>query len=637
MSIVCIAACGVRQLVPSGTWRGCRRGVNIVAQRASVAMGRSAMKTGWKLLAGLCLALVLALPATAAESEAKPENVIVDLHHMIPMRDGVQLAATIWRPSDQAKPLPVVLVMTPYISDETQERAVKFATHGYVYVSVDVRGRGTSQGKFTPLYGNGPDGADVIAWLAKQSWCDGRVVTRGGSYRGMDQWQILSQHPAHLAAAVPTAAVYPGWDFPQPKGVFVSYMAQWLAFTSGQTGQDNLFGDGKYWESRFVEAYEHNQPFNKLADLAGTNREAFLQWLDHPGYDAYWAAFNPKPADYAAIDIPILTITGYFDGDQPGALRYYREFMANASANAKQHFYLLMGPWDHPGTRHPQEKLGGLTFDKKSVLDIDQLHIDFFNWILKSGKRPDILSHRVNYYVMGADEWRHADSLENLSDHTLRLYLSSPDNDAQDVFHAGLLTTKKPGEQPADSFKDDPLALAPADELLKGQGDDPLVHSAEAFKQNRLIYASEPLPSSVTLAGALQLLANISLDTPDGDVGAEVDAILPDGRTLVLGQDFVRARFRHGMAKAEPATPGVIEPWRFDGFYFSVRELPKGTRLRVVLAPLNIPDLQKNYNSGGRLGYETAKDARTATFSVHLGPQHPSYLELPLAPETGSR
>ncbi|HEY3519998.1 MAG TPA: CocE/NonD family hydrolase, partial [Rhodanobacteraceae bacterium] len=251
------------------------------------------------------LTIALAWPAWA--DDAKPENVIVDLHHMIPMRDGVQLAATIWRPSDQPKPLPVVLVMTPYITDETQERAVKFATHDYVYVSVDVRGRGTSKGKFTPLYGNGPDGADVIAWLAKQPWCDGRVVTRGGSYRGMDQWQILAQHPAHLAAAVPTAAVYPGWDYPQPKGIGMSYTAQWLALTSGQTGQENLFDDGKYWETRFVDAYEHNQPFASLADLAGTQREVFREWLDHPAEDSYWAAYNPKPADYAAINVPILT------------------------------------------------------------------------------------------------------------------------------------------------------------------------------------------------------------------------------------------------------------------------------------------------------------------------------------------
>lgn len=585
-----------------------------------------------KLIAGMLLGVAaLVSPATFAATGNVGENVIVDLHHMIPMRDGVKLAATIWRPADQQKPLPVVLVMTPYISDETQQRAVKFAENGYVYVSVDVRGRGTSQGKFTPLYGNGPDGTDVIAWLAKQSWCDGQVVTRGGSYRGMDQWQILAEHPAHLAAAVPTAAVYPGWDYPQPKGVFMSYMAQWLALTSGQTGQDDLFADGKYWASRFVDAYEHNRPFASLADLAGTNRAAFLEWLDHPGYDSYWAAFNPRPADYARIDIPVLTITGYFDGDQPGALRYYREFMQHASVQAKQHFYLLIGPWDHPGTRHPQEKLGGLTFSKDSVLDIDQLHIDFFNWVLKGGRRPAIVSDRVNYYVMGADEWRHAASLEDLSDHSLRLYLTSPDGPAHDVFHSGRLTTALPVAQPPDTLVDDPLALEPADELLKPPGDDYLVHSSEAYRSNRLVYTSDPLQAATTIAGAMDLLANISIDTPDADVGAEVDAVLPDGRTLVLGQDLVRARFRHGVAKAEPVQPGLIEPYRFDGFYFTVRELPQGTRLRLVLAPVNSPDLQKNYNSGGRIGYETAKDARTATLSIHLDPEHASYLEIPLA------
>ncbi|MGH8145705.1 MAG: CocE/NonD family hydrolase [Rhodanobacteraceae bacterium] len=591
------------------------------------------MKYRWKVFAGLVLAVAAAcVSVPQARAKTIGENVIVDLHHMIPLRDGVNLAATIWRPSGQKKPLPVVLVMTPYISDETQQRAVKFAENGYVYVSVDVRGRGSSQGKFTPLYGNGPDGADVIAWLAKQPWCDGRVVTRGGSYRGMDQWQILAEHPAHLAAAVPTAAVYPGWDFPQPRGIFMSYMAQWLALTSGHTGQDKLFADGKYWASRFVDAYEHNQPFYKLADLAGTNRATVLEWLDHPAYDSYWAAYNPKPVDYASIDIPILTITGYFDGDQRGAMRYYHEFMQHASAKAKQHFYLLIGPWDHPGTRHPQEKLGGLTFGKNSVLDIDQLHIDFFNWVLKGGKRPAILSDRVNYYVMGAKEWRHAASLRDLSDHTLRLYLSSPHGTASDVFHAGHLVEAVPPKQPPDTLRDNPLALQSADELLKPSSDDYLTQSPEAYKANRLVYSSEPLPESITIAGAMKLLANISIDTPDADVWAGVDAILPSGRTLFLGQDMLRGRFRHGTSKAVPVTPGALEPWRFDDFWFTVRQLPKGTRLRVVLAPMNTPDWQKNYNSGGRIGYETAADARTATISVHLDPKHPSYLELPLAP-----
>jgi predicted acyl esterase len=170
---------------------------------------------------------------------------------------------------------------------------------------------------------------------------------------------------------------------------------------------------------------------------------------------------------------------------------------------------------------------------------------------------------------------------------------------------------------------------------LKPPGDDYLAHSPEAYKANRLVYTGDPLDAPTTIAGAMSLLASISLDTPDADIGAEIDAVLPDGRTLVLGQDFVRARFRSGTSKAKPVTAGKIEPYRFDGFYFTVRELPKSTRLRLVLGPVNTPNLQKNYNSGGRIGYETAKDARTATISVHLDPEHASYLELPLAPETG--
>src|SRR5690348_1939414 len=165
-----------------------RRGTSIGADR----LGRNAMRTGLKLLAGLLctLATMFSISATAADKDSNRENVSVDLHRMIPMRDGVHLAATIWRPSDQSKPLPVVLIMKPYSTDVTHERAVNIATQGYVDVRVDVRGSGTSQGMFTPHYGNGPDGADVVAWLARQAWCDGRVVTRRGSYRGMDQWQI---------------------------------------------------------------------------------------------------------------------------------------------------------------------------------------------------------------------------------------------------------------------------------------------------------------------------------------------------------------------------------------------------------------------------------------------------------------
>lgn len=585
------------------------------------------------LLLFVGLSLVSPAPARADDPVAA-QAMDVNLLQMIPMRDGVHLAAAIWKPANMTKPLPVVMVLTPYIRQEGQTRAAKFTQAGYVYVTVDVRGRGDSEGVYRPLYGNGPDGADVVEWLAKQPWCDGRVVTHGGSYRGMVQWQIMAQHPEHLVAAIPTAAVYPGYDFPTTHGVENPYVAQWLAFTSGHISNDAVFNDGNYWQAKAEALYLAGRPFADLAEAAGPNKKAFLEWIDHHGYDAYWAAYNPTVQQYAGIHIPILTITGYFDGDQPGALRYYREFMRDASADAKAHHYLLMGPWDHAGTRYPQKQLGGLSFADNSVLDIDQLQIDWLNWVLKGGKRPEALSDQVNYYEWGegADVWRHAPTLAALTARTERLYFSSPDGDASDPYHAGHLVAAPLKDEQPDGFVSDPTKRREHTALAAEAAiQDPLVNPINTLGGDRVIYVSQPLPEAETLAGWPRIVVSLSMDTPDVDVAAELEAILPDGKMVVLGSDVLRARFRD-REHEQLVKPGSIDTYTFDEFYYMVRRLPKGTRLRAIVAPVDDPGVEPNFNSGGRLGYEKAADARVAHVSVHLDAAHPSWLELPLAP-----
>src|SRR5262249_18458983 len=106
----------------------------------------------------------------------------------IPMRDGVALNATIYRPHGQKNPLPVVFTLTPYISDSYLERAFYFAAHGYVFALVDVRGRGNSGGSFEPFANDARDGYNIVEWLAQQTWCNGKVAMWGGSYAGFDQW-----------------------------------------------------------------------------------------------------------------------------------------------------------------------------------------------------------------------------------------------------------------------------------------------------------------------------------------------------------------------------------------------------------------------------------------------------------------
>lgn len=548
----------------------------------------------------------------------------------IPMRDGVELSARIWRP-DKAGRFPVVMVHTPYLSDETHTRARKFVAADYVYVSVDRRGRGTSGGDYWPLERVGTDGADIVAWLAQRSWSDGRVVSRGGSYRGMAQWQTLAQAPPALRAAVPTAAVYPGWDFPQPRGIFLSYMAQWLAFTAGRAPNPQIFGDSYYWREKYLRVYRDEVPFAGLAALSGAPAERFERWLAHPGYDDYWRGLNPTPQQYARITQPILTITGYFDGDQLGALRYYGEHLRHGTAAARGRHLLLIGPWSHGGTRTPEKTVDGLTIDEKALLDMDRLHIAWFDHLLRGKPRPKELADRVTYYVLGAEEWRSAADLDAIAPHTWTLYPSAAGTAADGVFASGRLLPAPADDEPPSQYRFDPrIDTQPADWASRPPREDAFVSQEYALQPNRLFFHSAPLPSARTVCGRISFDASLEVDVPDTDVEAAVYAIGRDGESVWLGSDMIRARFRHGMEREQPATPGAIETWRFDRFWWTCRRLDAGTRLRLVIGAVDTPQLQKNYQTGSRIGFERARDARPATVRLHHDRQHPSVLRLPV-------
>ncbi|MGH9676008.1 MAG: CocE/NonD family hydrolase, partial [Candidatus Acidiferrum sp.] len=245
----------------------------------------------------------------------------------IPMRDGVALNATVFQPRAQKDPLPVIFTLTPYIGDSYTDRAMYFARHGYVYALVDVRGRGNSGGEYEPFAHDPRDGYDIVEWFAKQPWCNGKVAMWGGSYAGFDQWATLKEFPPHLATIVPAAAAHPGVDFPFQFNIFGPYDMQWLTFTSGATGNAKLFGDASFWNAKAGEYYDGHRAFQEYDRIVGNSSEVFQKWLKHPAPDAYYDAMVPSPEDYKRMAVPILTITGHYDGDQPGAFTYYKRHM----------------------------------------------------------------------------------------------------------------------------------------------------------------------------------------------------------------------------------------------------------------------------------------------------------------------
>jgi len=570
------------------------------------------------------------LPFLAARNTAAGDiDIVID--QKITMRDGVRLSARIWIPAEQETPLPAVFSLTPYNNDEGQERGMFFARNGYVYLQVDCRGRGNSGGIFRPNDECSRDGADIAAWIAEQPWCDGQVAMRGGSYRGFTQWQTIKALPESLKTIVPSAAAYPGIDVPMPNNIFLSYFTQWHATVSGKTNNRHLSGDAVYWGEKFFKLYKEHIPFARLAEISGSNTHYFEEWLAHPEYDDYWKSKNPAPEHYRRIDIPILTITGYFDGDQRGAMTYFREHMKCGTEGAKGKHHLVIGPWTHAGTRKPVKKLGDLEFGENSVLDMEKLHLQWYDWTLKGKEKPDFLKKRVAFYMMEDNSWRYADTLEETSDDSRIWYLSSKNGRANDIFHSGkLLSAPVEKDQRPDVFEYDPLQIISKQTYMEGYLKEEYVDQWLAFPRVKLVYHSPPLAEDASVAGYARFRAYLELNVTDTDFCVTLYEIRPDGQKILLGSDTMRARYRNSLEKAELVDPGEINLYEFANFNFFARKLTKGSRIRLVLSCINSPEWQKNYNSGGAVAYETAEDARKAIIKLYHTPEYMSALELPV-------
>ena len=621
---------------PPATWRCvgiaimcCIRGHQGNGQRRP----RRRQKVSWyALLAVVFCGTSQLFGASPGEGTTPNEPAPVDLRWgvKIPMRDGVELQATVYTPKGQTKPAPCVFTLTPYIAQTYHDRGMYFASHGYPFLTVDVRGRGNSQGQFRPLIQEAHDGYDVVEWLAQQPYCNGKIAMWGGSYAGYDQWATASQMPPHLATIVPAAAPYAGVDFPFRSNIFYTYDVQWLSEVNGRAAQTSLYGDDLFWKGRFRQWLEAGEPFNDLGNVLGESAAIFREWVAHPYPDGYWDQYNPTAAQYAKLTLPILTITGSHDDDQLGALQHYREFMRNASAESKARHYLIIGPWDHAGTRTPNAQVGGLTFGPASLVDLPKLHLEWYAWTMLDGAKPAFLQKPVAYYVMQADRWRYADTLEAVTA-TLRPYYLDSRQNATDVLASGSLQVEATGTGRPDHFISDPRATDIA-KLEYGADTQTLTDQRLVYARRgrELVYHTAPFEKDTEVSGFFKLSAWIAIDQPDTDLEVRVYEIGEDGGSIALSSDLVRARYRDSVREPKLVRSKAALRYEFEHFTFVSRVIRRNSRLRLVIAPVNSIYSEKNYNSGGVVAAETVQDARLVTVTLYHDRAHPSVLYVPV-------
>lgn len=560
-----------------------------------------------------------------------PQSIAIRFSVPIQLRDGANLNANLYFPtSDYVGPW--IATLTPYTADFFHNKGIAFAGRGLGFASIDVRGRGNSGGIFKPYINESNDGYDAIEWLASQSFCNGSVGMWGGSYGGYVQWTIARELPPHLRTIVPTAASFPGVDVPMRKNIFYPYMAQWLAFVGGKSLNTNLFNDEKYWVNRFTHLQRNRRPFADLLEDGDHQRDTFSEWCSHPSQDEYWDALTPTPAEYQDISIPVLTITGSFDDDQPGALEYFSRH-TRARTPSRSNHYLVIGPWDHAGTRNPELNFGGVNLGPASLLDLDELHFKWYEWVFGIGPKPEFLSDSVRYYVIGANLWRSCSGLAGPMGKQVQLFLAS-DGIASNLASCGrLVTTACEGGPDRYTYAPglerliDVEAAIPKDSLV----DDSLTI---ALGTQQFVYESEDFEEDTEISGFFDLTAWLAIDAVDTDFHAAVWEIERDGSCIRLTTDAIRAQYRSSLRVAQAVVPGEVLAYHFDHFTWISKVVPAGHRLRLTIAPIGrlaeAPFCEVNYNIGGNVCRQDGELAQTVTATLFHDARYPSVLVVPV-------
>lgn len=521
---------------------------------------------------------------------------------LIPTKSGIDISAIVVRKKTNTTQLPVILFYTTYHQGTVDAIFGKrSADRDYVGIVAYARGIRTNINNYNPYENERTDIYDIIDWISKQPWCNGSVGMFGGSYTGFSQWATAKNiHPA-LKTIVPQVAVMPGYDTPMENNVQMNLGLYW--------SHDNVYKKEPLRRSLPFEWFEDGIAFKEMDSLAGYKNPVFQKWLSHPDYDHYWKGVVPTPEEYAKINIPILTTTGYYDGSQIGAIQYFK---LHNRFNKNANHYLVIGPYDHwGGQRRPAKSLMGYEIDSVANVSMMELAYDWLDFILKGKSKPELLKDKVNYQVMGTNEWQHSSSLQRINNDTLTFYLDKK-----------MLSAQKPKarnfEKQIVDFKD---------RETENNYYTPEIIFDTLDVSNGLTFTSKPFEKEFSINGSFTGNLLTTINKKDMDISLSLYELMPSGKYFFLTRYVGRASYAKDNSIRQLLQPNKKESIPFDNTRFVSKKISKNSRLVILLNINKHPFEIINYGSGKPVADETIKDADSP---LQIKWHNDSYIKIPV-------
>jgi uncharacterized protein len=615
--------------------------------------------------AGLCgSAAVLVGQSAEPDVRAMLEaNAIIEQKVMVPMRDGVRMAADVYRPRTE-DPVPIIFSRTPYnfnswrggeFSAGTYRAAWAAVQRGYAYVVMNERGRFFSEGAWDILGTPLTDGWDAFAWMAAQPWSNGKVGTVGCSSTAEWQMAVASlDHPAHttLVAQGFGAGVGRIGDWYEQGNWYRGGAEQMLFFAwlyGVQTGirpmfpanlpQETLARLSRAWDLApsmprvdWSEGLKHLPPVDIL-EAVHANEGPFEDMIRRAPDDAKWYQGGLYHDDMP-FDKPSLWFMSWYDVSTGPNLALFNHMHENAvSAEARNHQYAIIAPTLHCAyTRATENTVVGERNVGDARWDYDALVYGWFDTWLK-GESTGLLDTlpRVRYYTMGSNEWKSAEAWPPPDAEMVTYYLAS-DEGANTRHGDGRLTTDPPATDGSDGFTYDPMDPVPSHggnvcctgNAVQGGAFD---QRDMEEREDILVYTSDPFPDGVEITGTIGITLYVSSDVRDTDFTVKLVDVAPDGTAFNLDETIQRVRYREGYDREVFMEPGQVYELGLSPLSTSNWFAP-GHRIRIEVSSSNFPRFMRNMNTGGSTWNET--EGVVAHNQVHHSRRYPSQIRLPM-------
>lgn len=635
-----------------------------------------------KLATAICVACLLGLirhaPAqsspltTATQAQAvaatqpSPEDAFDRQSIAVPVRDGIKLNTVVVTPKQQEKPLPIMLVRTPYgvgrnlRSGPIPVAYAELAKDGYIFVFQDARGTGRSEGRFVmngPLHDpvRDPEGTDeatdtydVIGWLVEHlPNNNGRVGVMGVSYPGwLAGIAAVNPHPA-LKAVSPQAPMTDTWlgddffhqgAFRQSFGVEYATAMEWPRDSPSPPRIDRR--DRYDWYLQFATLKELGEK-NGIHELP-----SWTGFRTHPAWDEYWQA---KALQRALTEptVPVLNVGGYWDQeDILGPQEFYRTLERK---DKKGWNHIVLGPWSHGAwSRQTAPDFGPMRFpDDPGFYYRSLIERPWFaNWLHGTGAAKFAEAYM---FEVGSNTWRTFDAWPPTEAKPERIYLRED----------GKLSFDAPTATGTDSYVSDPARPIPyLARPVDGTRWRQWLVEDQRFAHNRpdvLSFESDPLTKDVTIAGDVVAQLYASTTGTDVDWVVKLIDVYPDvvpppsapgsrssgdtpeevklgGYQLMVAGDIMRGRYYKSFSRAEPVPANTVTRFTVD-LHQQVYRFLAGHRIMVQVQSTWFPLYDRNPQTFVPNIFEAkASDFGKQTHTVHHGPEVPSHIAVTVLP-----